>query len=164
MKYPESMNQKVSVRKFKDLYQVAIGNFALFSQTQGAHWNYVGLDFASLHALFEQQYQDLYIAADALAERIRALGDAAPLDIVEMSRELEQIPWFESAKVQSTSRQWIETLIRNHASFRVLLNSAITTYSDSGDSVTHDMLVARLMFHEKALWMLRAVNYEDVDA
>lgn len=48
--------------------------FRLYVQTHGYHWNVVGPNFRQLHAMFEEQYQNLWSALDEIAERIRIQG------------------------------------------------------------------------------------------
>ena len=41
-------------------------------------WNVMGPMFQTLHLMFETQYNELALAVDLVAERIRALGFPAP--------------------------------------------------------------------------------------
>jgi starvation-inducible DNA-binding protein len=59
--------------------------YLLYVKTQGFHWNVVGSHFASLHKLFEEQYENLAAAIDECAERIRALGFKAPGSLAEFN-------------------------------------------------------------------------------
>ena len=47
-------------------------------KTHNFHWNVTGPMFNTLHLMFETQYNELALAVDAIAERIRALGYPAP--------------------------------------------------------------------------------------
>ncbi|HBT36354.1 MAG TPA: DNA starvation/stationary phase protection protein, partial [Hyphomonas sp.] len=58
--------------------------YALYSKTHGYHWNVTGPRFNSLHTMFETQYNELWMALDEIAERIRALGHFAPTSPAEM--------------------------------------------------------------------------------
>jgi starvation-inducible DNA-binding protein len=60
--------------------------FMLYLKTLGVHWNIVGPGFFGLHKLTEEQYEDLAKAADAVAERIRALGHIAPAAFGDYAR------------------------------------------------------------------------------
>lgn len=60
------------------LREVVGDTYMLLAKTQGYHWNVSGPLFLSIHELTESQYRDLFEAADDLAERARALGEAAP--------------------------------------------------------------------------------------
>ena len=52
--------------------------YRLTFKTHAYHWNVEGPLFFSLHKLTEEQYENLFDAADELAERVRALGKLAP--------------------------------------------------------------------------------------
>jgi len=62
----------------ESLRQVVAGTYALIGQTHICHWNVRGPSFFSLHTAFEEQYNELFLAVDQIAERIRAKGALAP--------------------------------------------------------------------------------------
>src|ERR1700749_3428931 len=47
-------------------------------KTHSFHWNITGPQFNSLHTMFETPYNELWLAADEVAERIRTLDVFAP--------------------------------------------------------------------------------------
>jgi starvation-inducible DNA-binding protein len=51
--------------------------FDLFSQTKQAHWNMKGMQFISLHGLFDDLAESVLGYADMMAERATALGGLA---------------------------------------------------------------------------------------
>ena len=61
-------------------------SYTLYLKTHNFHWNVTGPMFNTLHLLFEQQYTELALAVDLVAERIRALGRPAPGSYAEFSR------------------------------------------------------------------------------
>lgn len=125
----------------------------LMLKTQVFHWNVVGPIFLDLHKLTEEHYHDMFEAADELAERVRALGSLIPLDAHRMARASilgEELSL-------RTTEEMLEQLITDHeAVVRNMRNTALES-DDLGDVVTHDLLVKRMAFHEKAIWMLRAI-------
>src|SRR4029077_4036535 len=62
----------------KHLVNVVSDTYLLMIKTHGYHWNVKGPLFPQLHAFLETQYNELFVAADEVAERIRALDFAAP--------------------------------------------------------------------------------------
>jgi starvation-inducible DNA-binding protein len=58
----------------KSLNQVLADSYALLSLTHLAHWNVEGPGFFALHTAFQTQYEELFVAIDEIAERIRALA------------------------------------------------------------------------------------------
>src|SRR3989338_9753996 len=59
--------------------------YTLYLKTHNFHWNVTGPMFQTLHLMFEQHYNELWMAVDLIAERIRALGVLAPATYAEFS-------------------------------------------------------------------------------
>src|ERR1051325_4571521 len=62
----------------KHLSKLLADTYSLYLKTHSFHWNVTGPQFNSLHAMFETQYNELWLAADEVAERIRTLDVFAP--------------------------------------------------------------------------------------
>jgi starvation-inducible DNA-binding protein len=62
----------------KCLSRVLADTHTLYLKTHNFHWNVTGPMFQALHLMFETQYNELALAVDSVAERIRALGFPAP--------------------------------------------------------------------------------------
>ena len=60
------------------LSRVMADTYTLYLKTHNYHWNVTGPMFQTLHLMFEVQYNELWLAVDLLAERIRSLGFQAP--------------------------------------------------------------------------------------
>ena len=56
-----------------------------------------------------------------------------------------------------TAESMIEQLARDHETLVQRLRQATEVAEDMHDHVTADMLTARMAFHERAIWMLRAI-------
>ena len=125
----------------------------LMLKSQVFHWNVVGPSFVGLHKLTEQHYQDLFAAADELAERIRALGSLVPFSSKIMARSASV---GDELAIRSTETM-IEELIADHEAVVRSMRETAEEADKAGDIVTHDLLVRRMDFHEKAIWMLRAI-------
>ena len=120
------------------------------------HWNVVGPLFKSLHELTEDHYNDLFAAADVIAERIRALGSLAPVRQLSFDAFVPERSDIKDLKAYDM----IVDLIGMHEGLVRTMRRATVVAGEHGDVVTEDMLTARLTFHEKALWMLRAISAE----
>jgi len=66
------------------LADVLADTYMLTYKTHAFHWNVEGPLFYSVHNLTEGQYEDMFAAADALAERIRAIGQLAPMTMADI--------------------------------------------------------------------------------
>ncbi len=60
------------------LNRLLADSYTLYLMTHNFHWNVKGPMFNTLHLMFEGQYNELALAVDTIAERIRALGYPAP--------------------------------------------------------------------------------------
>ena len=62
----------------EQLSKLLADTYTLYLTTHNFHWNVTGPMFNTLHLMFETQYNELWTAADLIAERIRALDVYAP--------------------------------------------------------------------------------------
>ena len=79
------------------LSRLLADTYTLYLKTHNYHWNVTGPMFQTLHLMFEQQYNELALAVDLIAERIRALGFPAPATYGQFSalssiKEEEGVP------------------------------------------------------------------------
>lgn len=127
--------------------------YILYLKTQNFHWNVTGPNFHALHAMFEEQYQELAGAVDEIAERIRALGRPAPGSY----REFAELGSLSEAQGQPDAETMVRTLADDHEALARSLRDAVTQAEESGDHATVDLLGGRLAAHEKTAWMLRSL-------
>lgn len=135
------------------LSRLLADTYTLYLKTHNYHWNVTGPMFNTLHLMFETQYNELALAVDLIAERIRALGHIAPGTYAAYSRlssikEEESIP-----KAQDMIRQLMEgqeAVVRTARSIFPVVNEV-------SDEPTADLLTQRMQIHEKNAWMLRSM-------
>lgn len=127
-------------------------SYILFLKTQNYHWNVTGLHFAPLHALFEEQYRELFEANDEIAERIRAMGHFAPGSF----EAFKQLTTIEEANDVPESKKMIENLAKDHAKLAEDAKAVIDAGEAANDDVSVDLGVRRRDAHQKAHWMLSA--------
>ena len=134
------------------LNKVLADSYALYLKTHGYHWNVRGPNFQALHVLLEGQYTEQWTALDAIAERIRALGELAPMGYAafgNLSSIKDGNPENEWEAMLSELKADNETVIRT-------LRDASPVADDAGDEATADLLTQRLQAHEKHAWMIRS--------
>jgi starvation-inducible DNA-binding protein len=135
------------------LSRVLADTYTLYLKTHYFHWNVTGPMFQTLHLMFEQQYNELALAVDLLAERIRALDVPAPGSYSIFSkltsiREETGIP-----KAEDMIRQLVDGQEAVSRTARTVFRIA----DEAGDQVTADLLTERMQIHEKTAWMLRSL-------
>ena len=135
------------------LANVLADSYTLYLKTHNYHWNVTGPLFNTLHLMFEGQYTELATAVDEIAERIRALGVAAPgsykafTKLTEIEEETD-VPIAEEMIRQLVIGQ--ETVVRTARKIFKIADSA-------NDEPTADLLTQRMQIHEKNAWMLRSM-------
>ncbi|NIR31602.1 MAG: DNA starvation/stationary phase protection protein [Gammaproteobacteria bacterium] len=136
----------------ESLGHVLADTYILYLKTQNFHWNVTGPNFHALHAMFEEQYQELAGAVDEVAERIRALGRPAPGSY----REFAELGSLAEAQGQPDAEAMLRILAEDHETLARHLRDAVTLAEEAGDHATADLLGGRLVTHEKTAWMLRS--------
>lgn len=131
---------------------VVADTYALIGQTHMCHWNVRGPSFFSLHTAFEAQYNELFLAVDEIAERIRAKDAFAPggLSNLAAMAGIEEIP------EDATAQQMVEHLVSVNEKLLTDLRSARDLAGDANDSESEDLMIARIQVHEKTVWMLKS--------
>ena len=146
--------------KEKDRKQIADGlshlladTYSLYLKTHNFHWNVMGPMFQTLHLMFEAQYNELALAVDLVAERIRALGFPAPgtyKQFIELSAITEEsgVP---------KAQDMIRLLVEAHEMVARTAREVFKAADGASDQPTCDLLTQRMQVHEKTAWMLRSL-------
>lgn len=135
-----------------ELVKVLADTYLLYLKTQNFHWNVTGPAFSELHLLFEKQYQDLAMAVDELAERVRAIGMFAPASFVQFN-DLSEID--EETEVPA-AEDMIESLTADNELVVRRMRHALDVADSVDDAETGDILIRRMQVHGKNAWMLRS--------
>jgi starvation-inducible DNA-binding protein len=135
------------------LARVLADTYTLYLKTHNFHWNVTGPMFQTLHLMFEGQYNELALAVDLVAERIRSLGEFAPGSYAEYAK-LGSIP--EASGVPAAT-DMVRQLVEGHEAVIRTARSVFPWAEKANDQSTIDLLTQRLQVHEKTAWMLRSL-------
>jgi len=135
------------------LAKLLADSYTLYLKTHNFHWNVTGPMFNTLHLMFEGQYTELALAVDLIAERIRALGIAAPGSYAQFSN-LSSVK--EETGVPATL-DMVRQLVEGQETVARTAREAFPVAERASDQVTMDLLTQRLQVHEKNAWMLRSL-------
>lgn len=138
------------------LSRLLADTYTLYLKTHNFHWNVTGPMFQTLHLMFEQQYTELAMAVDLIAERIRALGYPAPGTYSEFA-QLSSIP--ETSGVPKAT-DMIRLLVEGQEAVVRTARSIFPIVEEVNDEPTADLLSQRMQVHEKTAWMLRSLLEE----
>jgi len=134
----------------KGLNTLLANTYMLKLKTHNFHWNVTGPHFTSLHELFEKHYDEMEVAVDEIAERIRAIGEYAAGSI-EQFQALNQIS---SESGVPSSNEMIQQLVEGQEVIVKICQEFITQAEEANDVPTVDLLTRRIFEHEKNAWML----------
>ena len=146
--------------KEKDRREIADGlaklladSYTLYLKTHNFHWNVTGPMFQTLHLMFETQYTELALAVDLIAERIRALGVAAP----GTYREFAKLASIKESEGVPAATEMIRQLVAGQEAVVRTARSIFPVVGAANDEATADLLTQRMQLHEKNAWMLRSL-------
>ncbi len=126
--------------------------YALLIKTHNYHWNVEGAEFRALHLMFEEQYNELFAAADLIAERIRALGEKAPAGLAEFAK----LTKIKDANSAHDANGMLADLHASNLQAAETFKKLFEVSEKAEDGATNDLSNQRRNAHEKAAWMLRA--------
>lgn len=135
------------------LSRLLADTYSLYLKTHYFHWNVTGPMFNTLHLMFEEQYNELWLAVDSVAERIRTLGVVAPGTFGEFAK-LSSVP---EAKGVPAAEEMIRQLVEGHEAVVRTAREIFPIADAASDEPTADLLTQRLQTHEKTAWMLRSL-------
>jgi len=135
------------------LSRLLADTYTLYLKTHNFHWNVTGPMFNTLHTMFETQYNELALAVDEIAERIRTLGFPAPGAYAAYARlssikEEEGVP---------SAEEMIRLLVQGQEAVVRTARGILPLADKANDEPTADLLTQRMQVHEKTAWMLRSL-------
>jgi starvation-inducible DNA-binding protein len=136
------------------LSRLLADTYTLYLTTHNFHWNVTGPMFTSLHAMFMEQYTELWNAVDPIAERIRSLGHAAPGSYAQFG-QLSSID--DAPGTPPKALEMVAILMRGHEAVARTAREVFPLADKAGDEPTADLLTQRLTVHEQTAWMLRSL-------
>lgn len=146
---PAEKREKIA----QGLSRILADTYTLYLTTHNYHWNVTGPMFTTLHTMFEQHYNELAIAVDDIAERIRALGSRAPGSY----REFSELTSLAEPKGDLDAKEMIRQLVIGQETVVRTAREIFPLVDEAHDEPTADLLTQRMQVHEKNAWMLRSL-------
>lgn len=136
-----------------DLLNRLLSDYQIHYQNlRGFHWNIKGRTFFTLHAVFEQYYNEMAQRIDQVAERILMLG-GTPLHTYQDYLKTGKL------KVRQDIGEADKAINATLEDVKYLLDAqrkVLETADESDDDVTADTMTAYNTEDEKKVWMLSA--------
>ena len=148
------INQQDREEVAEHLKRLLADSYTLYLQTHNFHWNVTGPMFNQLHLMFEDHYNELAIAVDDIAERIRSLDIAAPGTYKAFSqlssiKEVDGVP---------NAQEMTSILTKSHEQVVKTCRAALSIAQNADDESSAALISDRMRVHEKTAWMLRALS------
>lgn len=147
------LSQNVRITSIQRLNRCLADTVVLHSQVKYAHWNVKGLQFHSLHELFDEIAEELEDHVDDIAERVTSLGGQA-LGSSYMAASRSNIPPLSQSAISGV--EFIELLADRLAIHDANLGEDIETVTQAGDVDTADLLNEISREVGEQLWFLEA--------
>lgn len=127
--------------------------FDLKSQAKQAHWNVKGMNFISLHELFDRVSTELDTHVDDIAERITTLGGTA-MGTVRLAANNSSLSEYPHEITDGAAH--VDALSSALADFGKKVRADIDTTSEWGDQDTADLFTGVSREIDKLLWFVEA--------
>lgn len=140
-------------RQLVDLVNKQVANWTvLYTKLHNYHWYVTGSNFFTLHAKFEELYNEAAVHIDELAERLLAM-EGKPVATLKESLEVACI---KEAEYGKSAEEMVQDIVDDFTKLTEEVKEGMTLADESGDETTGDMLLAIHQSLEKHNWMLKA--------
>lgn len=129
----------------------------LYTKLHNYHWYVKGPQFFTLHAKFEELYNEATLHMDEIAERILTLGGRP---VATMTGHLEQSV-VKEAEGDESANEMVRRLADDFDKVMQSLKKGMELAAKAGDDMTEDILNATYQSIEKHQWMLHAFLGEE---
>ena len=120
------------------LSRLLADTYTLYLKTHNFHWNVTGPQFNDLHAMFMEQYTEMWQAVDDIAERIRALGATAPGSY----KAFAALTNIEESDGELSAQDMVKQLVDGHETLCRTARGAFPTAEKANDQVSLDLFDA----------------------
>ncbi|WP_342528791.1 DNA starvation/stationary phase protection protein [Chryseomicrobium sp. FSL W7-1435] len=124
----------------------------MYTKLHNYHWYVKGPAFFTLHAKFEELYNEATLHMDEIAERLLTLG-GKPTATLKEHLELSVVK--EATGKESTDKM-VETVVKDFGTIMKSLKKGMEEAAKDEDDMTEDLLNAVYQSIEKHQWMLNA--------
>jgi starvation-inducible DNA-binding protein len=130
-----------------------LANFQVhYQKLRNFHWNVEGQNFFELHDQFEEEYDQVKLQIDEVAERIRVFGHK-PLSTMADYLKVSEI---KESGTDLTSTDMVNEVISDYEILLSFMVDAITAAEKIDDSATEDLVTGYVKRTEQRHWMFSA--------
>lgn len=142
----------MSVALNKELNKQVATWSVIYTKLHNFHWYVKGPQFFTLHAKFEELYNEATLHMDEIAERLLTLG-GQPVATLKEHLELSDVT---EATGKESTEQMVGTVVKDFDKIMKSLKKGMDEAAKDEDDMTEDLLNAVYQSIEKHQWMLNA--------
>lgn len=131
--------------------QIANWNI-LYTKLHRFHWYVKGPHFFTLHAKFEELYEEAAATIDEFAEQLLIIG-GRPISTLKESLQLATI---EETSETLTAEEMVQTIVHDFSLIIDELKAGMEVAEQNNDDVTSDMFLGLIGKLNKHNWMLKS--------
>jgi len=148
---------KLETAGIVDALNKLLANYSVhYQKLRNFHWNVKGGDFFDVHEKFETQYNEVKVAIDDIAERIRVFGQT-PFSTMREYLDNSEI---EESDTSLTALEMVREVIKDYEILLESMFNVIEVAIDAGDSGSEDMIKDFVKKTEKNHWMMSAFSHQ----
>lgn len=147
------LSEQVRMQVADLLRKLLANEYVLYVKTQKFHWNVQGPLFGPLHKLFGDQYAQLAMFVDGIAERSLSVGFKS---IGTLQEFMQYATIKEMPGNNPKDQDMLKELLQDHEMIIKQLRADLETTNKLNDMGTNNFLNDLIQKHEKIAWMLRA--------
>jgi starvation-inducible DNA-binding protein len=133
------------------LNAVLADTFALYLKTKNFHWHVSGPHFRDYHLLLDEQGEQIFVIADALAERVRKIGGTTLRSIGHIAK-LQRIADNDAEFV--TPLDMLRELMEDNKELAAHMREAHEVAAKHNDVATTSLLESCIDEAERRTWFL----------
>ncbi|KAA9017074.1 Dps family protein [Niallia endozanthoxylica] len=124
----------------------------LYTKLHRFHWYVKGPLFFTLHAKFEELYNESGQVVDQVAERLLAIGGQP----IATMKEFLEIATIEETAGEIKASDMVAALVRDYIEIKAGLEQLAASAEEENDTITNDLAVGLIESIDTHVWMLNA--------
>lgn len=128
--------------------------YSFYLKAQFYHWNVEGINFAELHELFGNIYEEVHGNIDTFAEKIRGIGAYAP----SSNSRFNMLSTVDDEITVAPAEAMVAELLQDSDAIVRVLKKVYDIAEAAGEHGLSSFLADRMDAYRKHSWMLRATT------
>jgi starvation-inducible DNA-binding protein len=152
--------QKEMKSNIKNLTIVLASEMFLFVKIRKSHWNVAGENFMEMHKILEDQYNELELIIDEVAERIGKLGGKAIGTVGEFNNHsiLNDQSFLKECTKHEEKDAMAKEILDDYRTLISKIRDFNKETEERDDFGTADFLTTIIQKHEEQAWILKRHN------